>query len=76
VHDRLDYIAANSGRQPGDPVRAAEAIIAAVDSDTPPFNLILGAFGVTAVRDKLARVSAEIDKWERASLSADYPETK
>lgn len=76
VHDRLGYIAANSGHQPGDPVRAAEAIIAAVDSDMPPLNLILGAFGVKAVRDKLARMSAEIDKWEQTSLSADYPEIK
>jgi NAD(P)-dependent dehydrogenase (short-subunit alcohol dehydrogenase family) len=76
VHDRLDLIARYSGHQPGDPVRAAEAIIAAVDSDEPPFNLILGAFGVKAVRDKLARMSAEIDKWEQVSLGADYPEAK
>jgi len=74
VHDRLDYIAENSGKQPGDPVRAAEAMIAAVDSDAPPLNLILGAFGVKAVRDKLARLSSEIDKWEPVSLGADYPD--
>ncbi|HEX7853502.1 MAG TPA: oxidoreductase [Sphingobium sp.] len=76
VHDRLDFIAEHSDQSPGDPVRAAEAIITAVDSGNPPFNLILGAFGVKAVRDKLARMSAEIDQWEQVSLSADYPEVQ
>ena len=55
-------------------MRAAEAIIGAVAGDAPPFHLILGAFGVKAVREKLARMSAEIDKWEQVSLSADYPD--
>lgn len=76
VHDRLDFIARQSGQQPGDPVRGAEAIIAAVDSDEPPLNLILGAFGVKAVREKLARLSAEIDEWEQVSLGSDYPGAK
>ncbi len=76
VHERLDLIARNSGHQPGDPVRAAEAIIATVDSNAPPLNLILGAVGLRAVRAKLARLTAEIDKWEPISLGADYPEPK
>lgn len=74
VHLRLDSVAQYSGKQPGDPVRGAEAIITAVDSADPPLNLILGSFGLNAVRAKLAALSAEIDKWESLSLSADYPE--
>lgn len=74
VHKRLDMIAQYSGHQPGDPVRAADAIITAVESDKPPLNLILGKFGVDAVRQKIAALSAEIDAWEQISLGADYPQ--
>jgi NAD(P)-dependent dehydrogenase (short-subunit alcohol dehydrogenase family) len=75
VHQRLDMIARYSGHQPGDPVRAAQAIITAVESDKPPLNLILGKFGVDAVRQKIAALSAEIDAWEQVSLGADFPRT-
>lgn len=63
-----------SGEQPGDPVRAGEAIIAAVSSDDPPLRLVLGEFGVKAVRDKLHGVLSEMDAWEPTSLGADFPE--
>jgi NAD(P)-dependent dehydrogenase (short-subunit alcohol dehydrogenase family) len=74
VHKRLDQVSAYSGGQPGDPVRAADAIIAVVDSETPPLNLILGAAALNMAREKLAALSAEIDAWEAVSLGADFPE--
>lgn len=74
VHERLDQVAAYSGSQPGDPVRAAKAIIAAVDSDAPPLNLVLGAPGLEMARAKLDQLKAEFDKWEAVSLSADFPD--
>ena len=74
VHERLDQVAQQSGHQPGDPVRAAEAILQAVESDEPPLNLILGAPGLKLVRGKLATLIAEIDRWESVTLGADYPE--
>ena len=61
-----------SGNQPGDPARAANAIIAAVDSEHPPLNLVLGAPGLKMARDKLATLAAELDRWEAVTLSADY----
>jgi NAD(P)-dependent dehydrogenase (short-subunit alcohol dehydrogenase family) len=73
VHARLDYMSKHSGEQPGDPIRAGEAIIKAVDSEDPPLNLVLGAPGLKMVREKLVALSAEIDKWEAVTLSADYP---
>jgi hypothetical protein len=54
-------------------VRAAEAIITIVNSADPPVNLVLGAPGLKMVRDKLAALTAEIDRWEALTLSADYP---
>jgi NAD(P)-dependent dehydrogenase (short-subunit alcohol dehydrogenase family) len=76
VHERLDQVSSYSGHQPGDPVRAAKAIITAVDSDQPPLNLILGAPGLKLAREKLAALTAEIDAWEAVTLSADYPDAQ
>lgn len=73
VHARLKQVSGYSGKQPGDPVRAAEAIITAVDSPEPPLNLVLGAPGLKMVREKLAALTAELDRWEALTLSADYP---
>ncbi len=73
VHARLRQVSASSGKQPGDPRRAAEAIITAVDSTEPPLNLVLGAPGLKAAREKIAALSAELDKWEALTLSADFP---
>ena len=74
VHERLDQVAGYSGHQPGDPVRAAQAIITAVDSEQPPLNLVLGAPGLKMVREKLTALTAEIDRWESVTLGADYPD--
>jgi NAD(P)-dependent dehydrogenase (short-subunit alcohol dehydrogenase family) len=67
-------LAARNGRQPGDPERAAEAIIAAVRSTNPPGHLALGRSAVTRIREKLDEIRADIDAWEQVSLSADFPE--
>ena len=73
VHARLKQLSASSGRQPGDPRRAAEAIITAVDSAQPPLNLVLGAPALKMAREKLAALTAELDRWEALTLSTDYP---
>src|SRR5258708_39833101 len=41
-----------AGKQIGDPVRGAAAILAAVDADTPPLQLLLGS---DALRSSAAR---------------------
>lgn len=74
VHARLKSVSEISGKQPGDPVRAAQAIIAAVDSPEPPLNLVLGADGLKRVRQKIDALRSELDRWEALTLSADYPD--
>ena len=74
VHERLDQVSRYSGHQPGDPVRAAKAIIKAVNSDQPPLNLVLGAPALKMIREKLATLTEEVDRWEAVTLSADYPD--
>jgi hypothetical protein len=62
------------GRQPGDPVRAAKAIITALQADTPPFRLVLGRSAVQRIRAEMDSQQREIDTWEQTSNGADYPE--
>src|SRR6478735_2981435 len=62
------------GTQPGDPVKAAEAIIAVVESPNPPSLLVLGqdAYGAfSAVADAQR---AELDRWRDLSLSTGIDE--
>ncbi len=61
------------GKQPGDPTKAAEAIITAVESATPPLRLVLGKYAVEKTRRKLAAAERELAAWEPASLAADFP---
>ncbi len=73
---RRAQITSYSGKQAGDPVRAADAIIKVVESDDPPHNLILGKNGLDRVRAKLAALMQSIDDWEDVTLSADYPDAR
>jgi short-subunit dehydrogenase len=76
VGARLETTANYSGKQPGDPVRAAEAIIKAVEADDPPKHLVLGAIALEGIRQKLKETLAEVDAWAETSEGADYPESE
>ncbi|ORA74849.1 short-chain dehydrogenase/reductase [Mycolicibacter kumamotonensis] len=58
--------------QPGDPVKAAEAIIDVVESERPPVRLQLGNDTIAAVEAKLAHVQAELAQWRSVSQSTDF----
>lgn len=60
-----------SGQQLGDPVKAARAMLAVIDSEAPPAHLLLGSDALGLVRDKLTALAAEIDQWEALSRSTD-----
>ena len=62
----------NSGKQPGDPAKAARAILTLVATGTPPAHLLLGQDALALVREKLIALKSEIDTWERLSLSTDF----
>lgn len=59
-----EYIRGNNGLQPGDPDKAAQAILAALDADPPPLRLVLGQDAIGNVRARLERLSAELRAWE------------
>lgn len=60
-----------SGKQPGDPRKAAEAMLQVIASSTPPAHLLLGSDALNLVRDKLASAAREIDQWEALTRSTD-----
>lgn len=59
------------GHEPGDPVKAAHAIIQSVDSNTPPLRLVLGLDALGAGRAKLASLAQNYDAWEQVSGSTN-----
>ncbi|HEX3651254.1 MAG TPA: oxidoreductase [Rhizomicrobium sp.] len=61
------------GKQPGDPRRAAKAILQAVEAKKPPLRLALGQMAVDHIRAALAAESKELDAWAHLSASADFP---
>ncbi len=63
-----------SGNQDGDPVRAAEAIVQAVESQSPPHRLLLGNDAYDSAISKLDELREEFAAWESVSRGADFPE--
>ncbi len=64
--------ASYAGRQPGDPAKAAAAILTALDAETPPLRLPLGNDAVDALVTHADAVRAELLAWERLSRSTDF----
>ena len=60
------------GTQPGDPARAGQAILTAVEAGEPPAMLLLGTDALTAYRGVLTAALAETDTWEQLSTSTDF----
>lgn len=63
---------AKSGNQPGDPARAAAALLELVASDNPPARLYLGADALSLVEAKLTAMRDEIKAWDAVSRSTDF----
>jgi NAD(P)-dependent dehydrogenase (short-subunit alcohol dehydrogenase family) len=73
AHTNKNTIRGYSGNQPGDPVRAAQAIIKAVEAAEPPLRLFLGAGALKGIRNKITELQKDIDNWEATTIWADHP---
>ena len=62
------------GRQPGDPAKAAQAIIRMAEQEQPPLRLVLGADALQYIDAKLRGQLAEIEAWRPLSLDVGFPE--
>ena len=69
-------IRADSGQQPGDPVRAVQALIAAVESAKPPRHLLLGNDAYDGAMSKLAELRKDFSAVETIARGADFPKKK
>tara|TARA_R110002073_G_scaffold160990_2_gene316599 strand:+ start:1866 stop:2714 length:849 start_codon:yes stop_codon:yes gene_type:complete len=73
VGSRLDMIAAIDGKQPGDPVRAAQVFVDMAIMEEPPAQLVLGTGLLQSYRERLTDIQARLHAWESVSVSAEYP---
>jgi len=66
------YRESNDGKQAGDPGKAVEVILRAVDSDAPPLHLPLGPVAHGVVDRKLASLRDDLDAWRQVSIATDF----
>lgn len=69
------HVRAISGKQKGDPVRAAHAIVEAIESARPPHHLLLGNEAYESAISLLDELRQEFTAWEAVSRGADFPST-
>jgi len=61
-----------SGKQTGDPAKAALAILGAATSENPPFRLVLGRYAQDKARRRASAAVAELDAWASAANATDF----
>lgn len=68
-----DSIRGYSGSQPGDPMRAAQAIMKVVDAPNPPYRLLLGKGALKSAHAKMDLLKKDFDTWEETTVWTDHP---
>lgn len=66
------YLYGSDGKQPGDPTKAAQAMIAVVESDDPPLRLLLGADAIGLWEKKRAAMEAEFSRWRETGINTAF----
>jgi NAD(P)-dependent dehydrogenase (short-subunit alcohol dehydrogenase family) len=67
----LQWFKQMDGQQLGNPAKAAQAIIQAVESPHPPMRLALGTDAMSLIQAKLESVKADLDAWQQVTVSTD-----
>ena len=71
-----DNLIAGHGKQQGNPELAAKAIITALEAEQPPLHLALGGDAVDLIRQKIADLQHDFDRWEDLSRSTNFRESE
>jgi len=74
AHFAKRSLAAGQGKEKGDPVRAAAAILSALDQPEPPMHLLLGEDALHYAEGQTDLLRAEMERWKDYSLSIAFPE--
>ncbi|HEX3445163.1 MAG TPA: oxidoreductase [Chthoniobacterales bacterium] len=61
-----------SGKQPGDPAKAAQVLLKIIKAENPPTHLLVGNDALKLVRTKLENLSTEFTRWEDLTRSTDF----
>jgi hypothetical protein len=68
------YVETGGGSQPGDPAKAARAILAAMSSAKPPLRLVLGGDAIDRIRQRLGDLQDELSEWEELGRATSIDE--
>ncbi|MBO7743044.1 oxidoreductase [Paenibacillus sp. MWE-103] len=63
---------ANHGSEPGDPKKAAQAILRVAESEAAPLRLLLGAEAYHTVKGKYTALLQTMEEWKDVTMDADY----
>ncbi|MGW3247890.1 oxidoreductase [Streptomyces sp. NPDC001070] len=64
---------AKSGKQTGDPARAARALLQVLDADNPPVHLVLGSDALRLVEQGRKQLADDLTAWNALTVSTDFP---
>jgi len=73
VGARRELIKATAEVLPGDPRRAAEAVVMVSELEDPPLHLLLGRDVLSAFRAKLEDLTSSMDQWEPVTKDVGFP---
>jgi NAD(P)-dependent dehydrogenase (short-subunit alcohol dehydrogenase family) len=65
-------LAEHAGHEAGDPRKAAQAVLTAVEAESPPLRLLLGADALRYTSNKLTAFTDEMERWKFLSLGIGY----
>jgi NAD(P)-dependent dehydrogenase (short-subunit alcohol dehydrogenase family) len=71
----LQWFKEMDGKQPGNPAKAAQAIIQVVESPHPPLRLALGSDAMSLIQEKLKAVKTDLESWQQVTVSTDYTDS-
>ena len=69
----IDWLTRTNGAQPGDPLKAAHAMIQVVESPDPPLRLLLGSDAWGMAQTKLKALTENLNAYQSVTTSTDYP---
>ncbi|MEM9008187.1 MAG: oxidoreductase [Cyanobacteria bacterium P01_F01_bin.86] len=72
----LNFLNQIEGQQPGDPVKAANAIIRMIEAENPPLRLVLGKYAYSKFRQKIEDLTQELNAWESVGLATDFDQQR
>jgi NAD(P)-dependent dehydrogenase (short-subunit alcohol dehydrogenase family) len=72
ARDAERIMADHAGSEPGDPAKAAQAVLAIADAPAPPMHLLLGEDALKYAGYAAAGLQADIDAWKDLTLSIGF----